>query len=70
MNMMDIDMVNTLDILDMINMVDIAELFISKHFQSWDHVANFMKKYSASKGHKVQIGDSGKLNKATNKVIK
>jgi len=68
--MTDVDMVNILDILDIINMANTAELFIDKHFQSWDHVANFIKKYSAFKGHRVQIGGSGKIDKATNKIIK
>jgi len=54
----------------MINMADIAELFVGKHFQSWDYVANFMKKYFASKGHRVQIGSGDKIDKASNEVIK
>ncbi|CAB5367035.1 unnamed protein product [Rhizophagus irregularis] len=29
---------------------------MSVTFQSWDHVANFMKKFSASKGHGIRIG--------------
>ncbi|CAG8720702.1 11570_t:CDS:2, partial [Funneliformis mosseae] len=30
----------------------------------WDHVSNFMKKYAATKGHRVRIGSGGKVNKA------
>ncbi len=67
---MNVDMVDTLDILNIINMMNIAELFVGKHFQSWNHVANFMKKYSAFKGHGVWIGSGSKIDKATNEVIK
>jgi hypothetical protein len=31
----------------------ISELYVGKTFQSWDHVANFMKKFAAAKGHGV-----------------
>jgi len=70
MNTVNVNIVDTLDILDMINMADTAELFVSKHFQSWDHVANFMKKYFVFKGYRVQIGGGDKIDKATNEVIK
>ncbi|PKK57799.1 hypothetical protein RhiirC2_797383 [Rhizophagus irregularis] len=33
---------------------------MSVTFQSWDHVANFMKKFSASKGHGIRIGGGNK----------
>ena len=44
-------------------------LFVRKIFQSWDHVANFMKRYAAVKGHGVRIGGGGKVDKA-NGIIK
>ncbi|CAI2195799.1 8184_t:CDS:1, partial [Funneliformis geosporum] len=28
-----------------------TNLFVGKSFQSWDHVAKFMKRYAAAKGH-------------------
>ncbi|PKC53887.1 hypothetical protein RhiirA1_478378, partial [Rhizophagus irregularis] len=39
---------------------DISELYVGKTFQSWDHVANFMKKFATAKGHGVRIGGGGK----------
>ncbi|CAB4375732.1 unnamed protein product [Rhizophagus irregularis] len=33
---------------------------LGKTFQSWDHVANFMKKFATAKGHGVRIGSGGK----------
>ncbi|CAB5373679.1 unnamed protein product [Rhizophagus irregularis] len=49
---------------------DISELYVGKTFQSWDHVANFMKKFATAKGHGVRIGGGGKVDKATNEVLK
>ncbi len=70
MNMMNVNIVDILNTLNIINIADTAELFVSKHFQSWDHVANFMKKYFVFKGYRVQIGGGDKIDKATNEVIK
>ncbi|CAI2198719.1 3578_t:CDS:1, partial [Funneliformis geosporum] len=30
-------------------------LFVDKSFQSWDHVAKFMKRYATTKGYRIQI---------------
>ncbi|CAB4431246.1 unnamed protein product [Rhizophagus irregularis] len=49
---------------------DISELYVGKTFQSWDHVANFMKKFATVKGHGVRIGGGGKVDKAANEVLK
>ncbi|CAB4444945.1 unnamed protein product [Rhizophagus irregularis] len=49
---------------------DISELYVGKTFQSWDHVANFMKKFATAKGHGVRIGGGGKVDKAANEVLK
>jgi len=68
--MMNVNIVDILNTLNIINIADTAELFVSKHFQSWDHVANFMKKYFVFKGYRVQIGGGDKIDKATNEVIK
>ena len=43
---------------------------IGKTFQSWNHVAKFMKKYAAAKGHGVRIGGGGKVDKITKEVLK
>ncbi|CAG8767027.1 20729_t:CDS:1, partial [Gigaspora rosea] len=32
------------------------ELCVGKTFQSWEHVINFMKKYTAKKDHRIRIG--------------
>jgi len=64
-NTVDTDMMDT-DVMD----TDAVELFVDKTFQSWNHVANFMKRYAASKGHGIRIGGGSKVNKVTNKVIK
>ena len=48
---------------------DNLELYVGKTFQNWDHVANFMKKFAASKGHGIRIRGGSKVNKA-NEVIK
>ncbi|CAB4421623.1 unnamed protein product [Rhizophagus irregularis] len=47
-----------------------SELHIGKTFSNWDHVAKFMKRYAAAKGHGVRIGGGGKVNKETKEVIK
>lgn len=47
-----------------------SELHIGKIFSNWDHVAKFMKRYAAAKGHGVRIGGGGKVNKETKEVIK
>src|SRR4051812_18502451 len=46
------------------------ELYVGKTFHNWDHVARFMKKYAAAKGHGVRIGGGEKVNKTTNEVMK
>ena len=46
------------------------ELYVSKAFHNWDHVARFMKKYASAKGHEVRIGSGGNIDKATNEVLK
>jgi hypothetical protein len=72
MDMVDMDTVDmdTMGTMNTMNTADISELFVGKTFQSWDHVANFMKRYAASKGHGVRIGGGSKINKETNEVIK
>src|SRR3954453_12137189 len=45
-------------------------LYIGKTFQNWNHVAKFMKKYAAAKGHGVRIGGGGKVDKVTKEVLK
>ncbi|CAG8741793.1 6795_t:CDS:1, partial [Funneliformis mosseae] len=35
-----------------------------------DHVAKFMKRYAAAKGHGIRISGSGKIYKMTNEIIK
>ncbi|PKC73744.1 hypothetical protein RhiirA1_450800 [Rhizophagus irregularis] len=36
----------------------------------YDFVANFMKKYSATKGHKVRIGGEERIDKTTQEITK
>ncbi|CAG8718910.1 12563_t:CDS:2, partial [Funneliformis mosseae] len=43
-----------------------TNLFVGKSFQSWDHVAKFMKRYAAAKGHRIRIGGGRKIDKMTN----
>lgn len=47
-----------------------SELHIGKTFSNWDHVAKFMKRYAAAKGHEVRIGGGEKVNKETKEVTK
>jgi len=46
------------------------ELYVGKAFHNWNHVARFMKKYASANGHGVRIGGGGRVDKATNKIIK
>ncbi|CAG8795463.1 22904_t:CDS:2 [Gigaspora margarita] len=45
------DSINDLSDIDNFNKTE--ELFINKTFQNWNQVAKFMKKYAASKGHRI-----------------
>ncbi|CAG8816990.1 30423_t:CDS:2, partial [Gigaspora margarita] len=53
------------DLSDIDNFDETKELFIGKTFQNWNQVAKFMKKYAASKGHRLQISGSGRVNTKT-----
>ncbi|CAG8676918.1 10651_t:CDS:2, partial [Cetraspora pellucida] len=52
------------------NNEDILELSVGKTFQSWDQVASFMKKYTAAKGHRIQISGGEKKNTTTQEIMK
>ncbi|CAG8501732.1 15557_t:CDS:10 [Funneliformis mosseae] len=47
-----------------------TNLFVGKSFQSWDHIAKFMKRYATAKGYGIRIGGGRKINKMINEVIK
>ncbi|CAB5381264.1 unnamed protein product [Rhizophagus irregularis] len=49
---------------------DTMKLYVGKTFHNWDRVANFMKKYAATKGHGVRIGGGGKVDKTTQEITK
>ncbi|PKK66842.1 hypothetical protein RhiirC2_714563 [Rhizophagus irregularis] len=46
------------------------KLYIGKTFYKWDRVANFMKKYAATKGHGVRIGGGERVDKTIQEIIK
>ncbi|KAF0440394.1 protein far1-related sequence 5-like [Gigaspora margarita] len=43
------------DLSNIDNFDETKELFIGKTFQNWDQIAKFIKKYTASKGHRIRI---------------
>ena len=49
---------------------DTTKLYVGKTFRNWNHVANFMKKYAATKGHGVRIGGGERVDKTTQETIK
>ncbi|CAB5197818.1 unnamed protein product [Rhizophagus irregularis] len=49
---------------------DTMKLYVGKTFHNWDRVANFMKKYAATKGHGVRIGGGGRVDKTTQEITK
>ena len=49
---------------------DTTKLYVGKTFRNWNHVANFMKKYAATKGHGVRIGGGGRVDKTTQEITK
>ncbi|CAG8787158.1 42172_t:CDS:2, partial [Gigaspora margarita] len=57
------------DLSNIDNFDETEELFIGKTFQNWDQVAKFIKKYAASKGHRIQIGGSERVNTKTYQSI-
>src|SRR5581483_9819058 len=46
------------------------ELYVGKTFRNWIHVERFIKKYVSANGHGVRIGGGGRVNKATNEIVK
>ncbi|CAG8692262.1 9767_t:CDS:2, partial [Cetraspora pellucida] len=61
---------NMNDLSDIDNLDDDEGLFVSKTFENWDQVANFMKKYAAAKGHGIRISGGGRVNAENQKVVK
>ncbi|PKB92077.1 hypothetical protein RhiirA5_446144 [Rhizophagus irregularis] len=47
---------------------DTMKLYVGKTFHNWDYVINFMKKYAATKGHRVRIGGEEKVDKITQEI--
>ena len=47
---------------EIVNTEKNTNLFVGKTFQSWDHVANFMKRYGSVKGYGIRIDGGGKVD--------
>ncbi|CAG8802647.1 14149_t:CDS:2, partial [Gigaspora margarita] len=51
--------------LEILAAYDNRRAFYCKTFQNWDQVAKFMKKYAASKGHRIRIVGGRRVNTKT-----
>ncbi|RIB20653.1 hypothetical protein C2G38_2035065 [Gigaspora rosea] len=64
------DSTDDLSDIDIDNFNDVEEFSVSKTFEDWEQVADFMKKYASIKGHGIRIGDGGRVNTQTKETIK
>ncbi|RGB44071.1 hypothetical protein C1646_749053 [Rhizophagus diaphanus] len=47
---------------------DTMKLYVGKIIHNWDCVANFMKKYTATKGHEIRISGRKRVDKITQEI--
>lgn len=54
----------------MVEDADQLKIYVGKTFHDWDHLAKFMAKYAAAKGHGIRIGGGGKKDNTTQEIKK
>ncbi|CAG8746126.1 5794_t:CDS:2, partial [Cetraspora pellucida] len=64
------DSTDDLSDIDIDNFGNIEEISVDKTFNNWNQVADFMRKYAISKGHRIRIGSSRRINAITKETIK